>query len=652
MLGNPLSKQVLDLFRQQLAPQRQITAAGRELTALLALEDGWRPFLRRVGRSTFTSEFAPFHEQFWHWYWRLTRLRKTGQPITDETLTFLLGLGRGCGKSSSVEWACITEGAMGLDGYVLYVSLTQSSAESHVADIRKRLESEEIGALFPDLASPKMGKHSNRAGWRQNFLITKGGWAIRPLGLDVAVRGLKEDDLRPTMIVFDDIDSYDISPQTVAKNLDVISRNILPAGTKRTIHLIAQNLIAEHCAVNQIATGKTDVLSEHIPCIYPAFEDDIEIIKRVNRQSGESAYEIVSCRPIWEEFDLDAARINLNKLGLEAFMAEYQHDFALDKTDRVYPEYDPRTHVITWSQFYEKFGTRGYVPAHWQVGVGLDVGYTKEHLSAWTWVGVSSDDSGLPGLYFRYRGRTFTRESINDQARMILEEIRGTRADGEQFDEREQYVDMRMSHEALNDRLILNREYELLFGIAHYKIEDGIPQWRTLLRVDPYQPHPFHPDSLDEKTGRYRIGMPTFFDVVDDDQLEVPIDDRGLAIHRAQTLTQRRRKTQIMATGLTDDVPMKIDDDANDSTRMIFAAGNLTAQPLTARQRALKSLRETVGADRMVIRKGQADYQGILLARQMELIEAQRREDEETARIASIVRGVLNAPELPNRYRR
>lgn len=896
-----------------------------ELVLLLDKEDGWERFLKTVGPSTFTHPFAYFHQDFWNWYWKLTKMRKNGESLSKETLTFLAAWARGLGKSSLVEWACIVEGAMGLPGYVLYVSATQTSANNHVAEIRKRLESSAIAKHFPGLANPKIGKFGNRYGWREDLMVTESGWAIRPVGLDVATRGFKEGELRPSLIchekgteiydgkwmlveehptaqervesgkivnvhglpfsetvtnehrywvrriyrksqhiagtsndtrtitVFDepgwceaqnltdrhwigtpiddsltgfepivitkskeiternsqgqivkyeekdvvgipeefsdpewwwlfglwwgdghlggkyqvcitiadkdtavfervkallsaykikycttqrvgcfqltfscakfnrwlrtwrygnackqppawvenidlryqqaliqgyiaadgwvqrreirltsvylkgllcvkrilarlgiassirkgvgpsditicgvpckarqkydlrfqssllglpcadqerysynrvfvengwlwhkvrsvtdsevttfvpittesreylthfgkshncldDVDSHEMTLAQVMSNLETISRSILPSGTKDTIHLVAQNLIADHCAVNQIYTGASDILADHVPSMVKAF-DELEVDTSINETTGRTTHKIKNAIPTWDGMDVDAAQIFLNKTGLEAFYAEYQHDFSLDQTEKVIPEYlDWPAHVITWSQFEEKFHTRNRVPTHWQIGLGLDIGYTADHLTAWTWIAVAAEDSFLPYAHFCFRGKTYTGTNFDEQIEEIKDITNYTVA-GVPYDEREQYTVSVMSHEKLGERMLLNRVNGFNFAECQFKKESGVPQWRSLLRIDKKQPHPFHRDNKLE-SGLWEIGRPNFFYVVADGQERVPRDDYGLAIHRAQTKEWKRRKVVLTNSGVQDAIPMKLQDDA------------------------------------------------------------------------------------------
>lgn len=531
------------------------------------IERDWQTWLRAVGPRTFTGSFAPFHCDFWSWFWRLTQKRRNGEPLTDEESVFLAIWARGMGKSANVEWAAIAEGALIGKGYVLYVSGTQALADGHVQSIRERLESDEISRYYPHLSAPKVGKHGNQYGWRQDFLITKSGWAIRPLGLDVGVRGGRVGDLRPSLIVFDDVDNHSDSPLVVQNKLDTIARSIIPAGTRDTIFLGAQNLIQRNGVFSQIVNRRTSVLSRRIVSgPYPAF-DGLEIEAR---QTADGARNVITAgRPTWADFDLAACQKFLDDSGREAFLAEYQHDFSASEQGRVIPEYDESVHVITWSQFEAVFGQKR-IPAHWLCEAGHDVGFTAGHQSAWTFVATGAMNSKLPGAKFRYRGLMFTGVGIDEQAEYVKRSL----WDGEQV------IRWRMSHEALSERKTYREKYDLPFQACDSGKTAGVSQWRHFLRVDRTKAHPFHEDEL-LPDGGYRLGCPAWFDIVDDDQLLAPRDDRGLMTHRRQTRDWRYRPDVLGVGGMSVNLPMKTDEDSVDSCRMICATWGSDATPLT-----------------------------------------------------------------------
>lgn len=581
-----------------------------------AIERDWRTWLRTVGPRTFTGSFAPFHEEFWDWFWLHAQKRKAGIPLTDDESVFLAIWARGQGKSSNVEWAAIAEGALIGNGYVLYVSGTEALAEEHVAAIRDRIEADEIGKYYPNLANPKLGKHGNQRGWRQNFLITQSGWAIRPVGLDVGVRGGRVGDQRPTLIILDDVDTHDDSPLVVAKKLATISRAILPGGNRAgALVLGAQNLIHRNSVFNQIVTRKTSVLSRRIISgPYPAFKD-LEIEHRQTEQGPRNV--IVGGTPTWGDFDLAACQKFLDDSGMEAFYAEYQHDFTASEQDRVIPFYDESLHVITWSQFESIFGARR-IPSHWLCEVGHDVGFTKGHLSAWTWIATSAQNSRLPGLRFRYRGLTFTGVGIDEQA----EQVKRAMWKGENVQR------WRMSHEALSERMSYQAKHRFPFQACDSAKTAGIQQWNHYLRVDRSKPHPFHQD-VETESG-YKLGCPAWFDVVDDDQLIAPRDDRGLATHRRQTISWRYRPDILGVGGMSKNEPMKADEDTCDSTRMITSNWGPSALPLTEDEELERDLPKSLRRESLAsLPAGTSDY--AMLQRNWELAQLKEARKQQRA---------------------
>ena len=543
----------------------------RTQAAPLAIESDWRTWLRAVGPRTFTGSFAPFHVEFWDWYWRVAQKRRKGEPLDDEEHAFLAIWMRGGGKSSNVEWAAIAEGALVGQGFVLYVSGTQALAEGHVQAIRERIESEDVARHYPHLANPQVGKHGNQYGWRQDFLRTAGGWAIRPLGLDVGVRGGRVGDLRPTLIVFDDVDDHTDSPLVVQKKLDTIARSIIPAGGRDTIILGAQNLIHRNSVFNQILTRRTSVLSRRIVSgPFPAFEG-LQIEARVAERGTRNV--IVAGTPTWPDFDQAACQKFLDDSGRESFLAEYQHDFSAIEQGRVLPEYDETVHVITWSDFARVYGARR-IPKHWRRDVGHDVGFTDGHISAWTWITTAAANSKLPGLRFRYRGMTFTAPLIDTMAETVLARMA---AEGETPDDIQRW---RMSHEAKSERDTYRAKFGLPFTACKSGKTDGLAQWRHYLRVDRSRPHPFKDDEQ-LPDGSWRLGCPGLFDVVADEQLYEPTDDYGLATHRRQAADWRYAPDRLSITGVADTLPMKADEDSCDATRMITAEWGPEETPLT-----------------------------------------------------------------------
>ncbi len=84
------------------------------------------------------------------------------------------------------------------------------------------------------------------------------------------------------------------------------------------------------------------------------------------------------------------------------------------------------------------------------------------------------------------------------------------------------------------------------------------------------RPHPFH-DEGQLADGTWKLGEPGWFDIVDDDQLQSPRNDKGLKLHREQALVWLYAPEHLTEKGVTPEQPVKAFEDCNDSTRMITA---------------------------------------------------------------------------------
>ncbi len=548
-------------------------------------KQGWEVWLRTLGAATFTRPLAPIQQKFWEWNWEVLQKLRKGQPLDPRELVGFLPHSRETGKSSNVEWACIAEGALLKGGYVIFYSGKQAQAEEHVTAIRDRIESEHVADIYPWLGSPKMGSHGNRFGWGKEFLMTKGGWAIRPVGADVAIRGGKVLNLRPTLLVIDDLDELGDSPHVVEHKEQILTRSILPMGNDRTRVLVPQNPIHENSVVNRMLTGASLALA--IRTVFGELEEDGSMSQRPVgamknfeyevRQSSDGPYSVITKgESNWPGITKENWQTTLNRVGPPAFLAEYQHDMTVAKEERVLPEYDDRVlklHVITWSQFDAKYGMRR-IPSDWPCDVGLDIGYTGSHFSSWSFLAKVPQAYGLAGAIFRYRGRTFTGAGIDEQSVIIRSELWPDEKIERQF----------MSHEKLGERNVLNQKHGWAFQPCDSAKTAGIAQWRHFLQTDRSQPHPFHRDEKDD-SGRWKLGRPAWFDLVDDRQFIAPVDDKGMKRHRDGAFNWRNVPIKLTDKGLTIEQPAKKDDDENDSTRMVTAGFGPLEKSMTMGQK-------------------------------------------------------------------
>lgn len=538
-------------------------ATSKKHKGVMLERQGWEKWLKTLGPNTFTGDFAPFHRDLWEWYWPATIKQKSGDRINLEDITYFAIWGRGLGKSSSAEWLAIAEGCLIQKGFVLYVCGTAEQAEAHVEAIRDRLETEpDLKNAYPGMKKPEgkggfMGEH-RQYGWRQDYLMTANGWAIRPVGLDKAIRGWKRGDTRVSLIIFDDIDDDDDSPEVILKKERRISKKILPMGTARTKVVFAQNLIHSNSVLNRMHTRQNNMLAVRRGDV--AIQSFAELETELRQTPTGPRNVITRAVPNWQHMDLAEAQSFLDRSDLLPFLAEYQHSFEGEQLDRVLPEYDDRmlrTNLITWSQFEALYKQRR-IPSEWACDVGLDVGFTTGHLSAWTFCSKAPEGAPLTGSIFRYRGRTFVGTEVGDQSVKVKDALWPN----------EKLQREHSSHEGESERLTLNLKHGWHFQTCKFGKSSGLSQWRHFLKADKSQPHPFHRDEK-QPDGLWKIGRPAWYDVVDDDQFMAPRDDRGLKIHRDQSYHWKMRKIEETKSGMTVEQPIKANEDTCDSTRMI-----------------------------------------------------------------------------------
>jgi hypothetical protein len=567
---------------------------------------GWRAWLTTLFPFAFEEEFSADHVKFWDLFWSvLFRIRKQqgylilGLPmpadaeIAEEEYTALLVLGRGLGKSQTLEASSVMRGAVLDGGYCLYVCEAQDQASEHIGNCRELIEHDasKLVEYYPRMAEPKQRKFGkSNEKWSEELFVCGNGWICRAKGLNSRLRGLRIGRRRPDDINVDDIDGVNDSLALSMTKLRQLTSSVFPTQARAHATIkFGQNLITDHSVMNQVYTGKTDALAARTTIgmtkTFTMFD-----YESYTTSDGKLRHRILPTSiPSWKGVDIQRAQKFLNDSGLETFLAEYQNEFEHLRDGRVIPEYEDapgrRVHVITWSQFFEKFGERR-IPRHWQCELGLDIGYTTEHLSSWTFVATSAANSKLPNKKFRYRGLNYVAPLLDDMA----EDVKGHILPGERI------VRARISHEKKGERLTLNQKHGFHFQACKSQKTSGIPQWRHYLNSDKTRPHPFHQDTL-LPDGTYLLGEPSWFDIVDDDQLETPKDDKGLKTHREQVVSWLYAPTPLKDTGMREALPVKAYEDTNDSTRMITAEWGPGMTPLTEKEEMEKPLPQNLHED-------------------------------------------------------
>lgn len=311
---------------------------------------------------------------FWDWVWAI-RPHVRPRPF--------IGIWpRGAGKSTCVELATVALGLHGIRRYGLYVCQTQDQADDHVSNVATHLEHPWLGV------ERLVGKYGSSRGWRRNRLRTAGGFTVDAIGLDTAARGVKLDDDRPDLLLLDDLDNENDTELLTARKLRALTRKLLPAGTPDLAVMGVQNLVHEHGIFARLADGRADFLADRLVSgPFPALEG------LTYEGEGPDA-RLTGGTPTWAGLDLAACQEVVKNEGLDAFLAERQHERRSLQGTLLGDVWHDSIHVL------EPFP----IPSSWWLNRSFDWGETKPFSVGW-W--AESDGSRLPDGRWWPRGTLF-----------------------------------------------------------------------------------------------------------------------------------------------------------------------------------------------------------------------------------------------------
>jgi hypothetical protein len=97
------------------------------------------------------------------------------------------------------------------------------------------------------------GHQKNLGEWEAGEFITKGGAAFRALGAGQSPRGTRNEEVRPDVIVFDDLDTDEdcLNPDTIDKHWEWVTEAVIPTRSisEPLLTIWCGNIIAEDCCV-------------------------------------------------------------------------------------------------------------------------------------------------------------------------------------------------------------------------------------------------------------------------------------------------------------------------------------------------------------------------------------------------------------------
>lgn len=318
-MANPTTPDPRLVYEELLRTIHQARAAGRLRHVVAGIERAyvtseWLAWLMRLFPGYCSAPFAAHHVEFWEHIWGIAPGVKADPYMTVWA--------RGGAKSTSVELAVAAMAGRRTRNYGLYVSDVQDRADDHVGNVAALLESERFGAMYPDVSARMVGKFGAAKGWRRNRIRTASGFTLDAIGLDTAARGIKIDDQRPDLIVFDDVDDVRDGPSVVERKIRGLTRAILPAQSEDAAIIGCQNLIHADGIFGQIVDGRADFLvNARVSGPIPA----IEHLATEPRADGRG-HVIVGGTPTWAGMGLERCQHLMDEIGLTAFLVECQHE--------------------------------------------------------------------------------------------------------------------------------------------------------------------------------------------------------------------------------------------------------------------------------------------------------------------------------------
>jgi len=333
-------------------------------------------------RSAGDEQFAEHHDRFFDWGWKIKRGVLPAKPAA------LWIVNRAGNKSTSAAGLAVALGAMEQRKFGLVLTRTEVQGDTHVGRVNDMLLGSRIGEVYPGMTQRsfrkiKLDSRKVALAWNRTVLTTGTGWTLQNFSLEAAQRGVGLGKYRPDFYWITDIDSERDGPGRVDTLLNALAAAGLGTASSDAVVIFDQNLIHRDSVLNRILTRKTDVLSNRVTIgPVPAVREP-EYIRKSNQ------WFIPKGVPSWGGMNLKSCEAILNRVGMESWEREYQHNVYLAYPDAVYPMWDETYHVITRSEFaayFKRFGVscadeKGHfrIPERGKLANALDWGNNPGH---------------------------------------------------------------------------------------------------------------------------------------------------------------------------------------------------------------------------------------------------------------------------------
>lgn len=122
-----------------------------------------------------------------------------------------------------------------LEDYIVIISSTSSQASALLSNVKRELETNEhLKRDFPEVC--ELSKKPKPSRWAKDNIITKNLIEVLALGTGQNIRGRRNRQSRPSLIILDDIETDEDAqnPETYQKTYDWLTKSALKAGSSET----------------------------------------------------------------------------------------------------------------------------------------------------------------------------------------------------------------------------------------------------------------------------------------------------------------------------------------------------------------------------------------------------------------------------------
>lgn len=284
----------------------------------------------------------------------------------------------------------------------------------------------------------------------------------------------------------------------------------------------------------------------------------------------------------------------------------YNHLYKLFHRGLVVKSYAPQVNLVGWSRFVERFGAQ--IPAHWEVSAALRVEADASKPSGWAIVARAAENANLGECVFvvaSSRGYVENAESLLVGLKSALNRycVGGV----------EQAGVLWLSRTSVDVVQVANEKHALMLQSFNDDASAGIPETNWYFQSTPNAAHPF----------TRGMNASHCYLLVDDRQIDVPVDDGGL-------LSTRQELVGWMYNEHGE--PQSHGGVTLDCIRMTLHNFALSATRMTEEERRVEQLPEELKPAAVRARVGQSDFVELYTAQQYELAQIKIREEREEER--------------------